>query len=65
VGLAVDILAGTRRRAPQFLRNLGLEWLYRLCHEPLRLWRRYLVYNSIFLYRLLVETLEPLKRSDT
>jgi N-acetylglucosaminyldiphosphoundecaprenol N-acetyl-beta-D-mannosaminyltransferase len=65
VGLAVDILAGTRKRAPRILRNLGLEWFYRLCHEPLRLWRRYLVTNSIFLYKLLIETLASFRRSDT
>jgi N-acetylglucosaminyldiphosphoundecaprenol N-acetyl-beta-D-mannosaminyltransferase len=65
VGLAVDILAGTRKRAPRILRNLGLEWFYRLCHEPLRLWKRYLVSNCIFLYRLLIETLAPFGCSDT
>jgi N-acetylglucosaminyldiphosphoundecaprenol N-acetyl-beta-D-mannosaminyltransferase len=59
VGLAVDILAGTKGRAPAALRVLGLEWFYRLCQEPRRLWRRYLVYNSIFLYHLLAEMLQP------
>jgi N-acetylglucosaminyldiphosphoundecaprenol N-acetyl-beta-D-mannosaminyltransferase len=63
VGLAVDILAGTKGRAPFVMRTLGLEWLYRLCQEPRRLWRRYLVYNSIFLYRLLTEWLQPAGRS--
>jgi N-acetylglucosaminyldiphosphoundecaprenol N-acetyl-beta-D-mannosaminyltransferase len=57
VGLALDIVAGSRRRAPGMLRVVGLEWFYRLCQEPGRLWKRYLVYNSIFLYRLLIETL--------
>jgi N-acetylglucosaminyldiphosphoundecaprenol N-acetyl-beta-D-mannosaminyltransferase len=65
VGLAVDILAGTKTRAPKALRVLGLEWLYRLCQEPRRLWRRYLVYNSIFLYRLLSEELQLAGRSNT
>jgi N-acetylglucosaminyldiphosphoundecaprenol N-acetyl-beta-D-mannosaminyltransferase len=65
VGLAVDILAGTKSRAPSIMRNLGLEWLYRLCQEPRRLWRRYLVYNSIFLFRLLAQKLQPLKRFGT
>jgi N-acetylglucosaminyldiphosphoundecaprenol N-acetyl-beta-D-mannosaminyltransferase len=58
VGLAVDIAAGAKGRAPAPLRTLGLEWLFRLCQEPRRLWRRYLVYNSIFLYHLLAEMLE-------
>lgn len=65
VGLAIDILAGTRDRAPSLLRYLGLEWFYRLCQEPRRLWRRYLVYNSIFVYHLLTEKLQPAGRSGT
>ncbi|MGA7342877.1 MAG: WecB/TagA/CpsF family glycosyltransferase [Terracidiphilus sp.] len=65
VGLALDILAGAKGRAPSFMRNFGLEWLYRLFQEPRRLWRRYLVYNSIFLYRLLTEKLQPAGRSDS
>jgi len=65
VGLAIDILAGTRDRAPSIMRRMGLEWFYRLCREPRRLWRRYLVYNSIFLYRVLAEMLQPANRSIT
>ncbi len=58
VGLAIDIVAGDKSRAPAPLRALGLEWFYRLCQEPRRLWRRYLVCNGIFLYHLLAEMLE-------
>lgn len=65
VGLAIDILAGTKRRAPRLLRTFGLEWLYRLHQEPQRLWRRYIVSNSIFLFKLLLETLQPPKRTET
>jgi N-acetylglucosaminyldiphosphoundecaprenol N-acetyl-beta-D-mannosaminyltransferase len=50
VGQAFDIYAGTLRQAPAFMRENGLEWLFRLCIEPRRLWRRYLLYNSRFLY---------------
>ena len=64
VGQAMDIQAGVKDRAPAIVRRLGLEWLYRLCQEPRRLWRRYLVYNSIFLYRLVVESFEPAARPD-
>ena len=42
VGAAFDFLAGRKRQAPRLLQRLGLEWLYRLVHEPRRLWRRYL-----------------------
>ncbi len=52
VGAAFDFLAGTRRRAPAWMRAAGLEWLHRLLAEPGRLWRRYLVLNSRFLLRL-------------
>lgn len=50
VGQAFDIYAGSLRQAPSILRENGLEWLFRLCIEPRRLWRRYLLYNSRFLY---------------
>lgn len=52
VGLAFDIIAGDKRRAPKFLRDAGLEWLYRLLQEPVRLGNRYLKSNSLFLFML-------------
>ena len=55
VGLAFEVIAGVRKRAPRVLRACGLEWLYRLFQEPRRLWRRYLVYNTLFIYRYLLE----------
>lgn len=50
VGAAFDFLAGTKREAPAFLRDSGLEWLFRLATEPRRLWRRYLWGNAGFLW---------------
>ena len=41
VGAAFDFLAGTKRQAPTWMQRNGLEWLFRLCTEPRRLWRRY------------------------
>ncbi len=52
VGQAIDILAGAKERAPEFLRRAGLEWAYRFTREPRRLWKRYLVTNFQFLYRI-------------
>lgn len=49
VGAAFDFLAGEKRRAPSWMRRLGLEWVHRLFTEPRRLWRRYLVGNLVFL----------------
>jgi N-acetylglucosaminyldiphosphoundecaprenol N-acetyl-beta-D-mannosaminyltransferase len=49
VGAAFDFHAGTCRRAPTWMRENGFEWLYRLIQEPSRLWRRYLLTNSLFI----------------
>ena len=48
VGAAFDFHAGTVVRAPAWMRDHSLEWLHRLLSEPSRLWRRYLVTNSLF-----------------
>lgn len=48
VGAAFDFLAGTKRQAPLWMRNSGLEWLFRLAAEPRRLWKRYLKNNPRF-----------------
>jgi N-acetylglucosaminyldiphosphoundecaprenol N-acetyl-beta-D-mannosaminyltransferase len=50
IGGTFEFVAGYRRRAPLFLQRTGFEWMWRLCMEPRRLWRRYLVGNTIFLY---------------
>ena len=48
VGGSFDVMAGKVERAPALWQKTGLEWLYRVKQEPRRLWRRYLVTNSIF-----------------
>ncbi len=48
VGAAFDFHAGTMTRAPHWMRRNGLEWLHRLACEPRRLWKRYLVGNTVF-----------------
>ncbi len=53
VGGSFDVIAGKKRRAPRWMQEYGLEWLYRLLQEPQRLWKRYLVTNSQFIYHLL------------
>jgi alpha-1,3-mannosyltransferase len=52
VGALLDFMAGRFPRAPEWMRELRIEWVYRLVQEPLRLWRRYLVGNPIFLVRI-------------
>lgn len=49
VGAAFDFISGHKQQAPQWLRQLGLEWFFRLVTEPKRLWRRYLLQIPIFL----------------
>jgi N-acetylglucosaminyldiphosphoundecaprenol N-acetyl-beta-D-mannosaminyltransferase len=51
VGAAFDFHAGKKCSAPEWMQTCGLEWLHRLCHEPGRLWRRYLSTNSRFLVK--------------
>lgn len=57
VGAAFDFFAGTVKRAPLWMQKSGLEWFYRLCSEPRRLWKRYLVTNSLFVWYWLKERL--------
>lgn len=52
VGGAFNILAGRVSDAPRWMQNAGLEWFYRLCKEPKRLFKRYLVTNSKFIWYL-------------
>jgi N-acetylglucosaminyldiphosphoundecaprenol N-acetyl-beta-D-mannosaminyltransferase len=63
VGAAFDFHAGKLKRAPVWMQERGLEWFYRLVHEPKRLWRRYLVNGPIFLWNVGLE-LAGLKKFD-
>ena len=58
VGAAFDFIAGTKRQAPRWMRGSGLEWLFRLCCEPKRLWKRYLFGNSQFIYFLIKDMMK-------
>jgi len=49
VGAAFAFHAGLIERAPSIFQKTGMEWFYRLCKEPRRLWKRYFTYNSLFL----------------
>jgi N-acetylglucosaminyldiphosphoundecaprenol N-acetyl-beta-D-mannosaminyltransferase len=53
VGAAFDFHAGRISQAPRWMQRSGLEWFYRLCSEPRRLGRRYLVNNPLFIWRIL------------
>jgi N-acetylglucosaminyldiphosphoundecaprenol N-acetyl-beta-D-mannosaminyltransferase len=62
VGLAFALIAGTKSQAPRWMRDHGLEWLYRLVQEPGRLWKRYLVGNTLFIGYVLRDVLLPARR---
>jgi len=57
IGAAFAFHAGLVSQAPAWMQKRGLEWAYRLASEPRRLWKRYVVYNTLFLWYLLLETL--------
>ncbi|MBQ0799821.1 MAG: WecB/TagA/CpsF family glycosyltransferase [Porticoccaceae bacterium] len=57
VGAAFDFVAGTKKHAPRWMQSIGMEWLFRLCCEPGRLWRRYLKHNPRFVWYFLQQWL--------
>ena len=55
IGAVFDFFAGTVERAPIWWQDHGLEWLYRLIKEPKRMWRRYIIGNTLFLWNMVKE----------
>jgi len=58
VGGSFDVVAGLVKRAPKWMQNYGLEWFYRFLQEPKRMWKRYLVGNTKFIYFVLKEKIK-------
>lgn len=56
VGAAFNFHTGTVPQAPAWMQGAGLEWLFRFCSEPRRLWKRYLFYNPYFVTRLALQS---------
>jgi N-acetylglucosaminyldiphosphoundecaprenol N-acetyl-beta-D-mannosaminyltransferase len=56
VGGLFDFYSGRIQRAPAWMREIGLEWVYRLLQEPGRMWRRYIIGNPVFLFRVWKES---------
>jgi len=63
VGGTFDVVAGKVQRAPVWMQKAGLEWFYRVLQEPGRMWKRYLVTNSVFAWLLLREKLKFNKKA--
>ena len=65
VGALFDFVAEEMPRASDTVRELRLEWLHRLVHEPGRLWRRYIIGNPLFLYRVLRHKVTLMSRAPS
>jgi N-acetylglucosaminyldiphosphoundecaprenol N-acetyl-beta-D-mannosaminyltransferase len=65
VGGSFDIIAGVTKRAPRWMQKYGLEWFYRFLQEPGRMWRRYLIGNSQFIWIVVKERIKLLKTQLT
>ena len=55
VGAAFDFHSGIVKQAPRWIQRSGMEWFYRMCSEPRRLWRRYCVNNPLFIGRIFLQ----------
>ena len=65
VGGTFDVIAGVTKRAPRWMQNIGMEWFYRFLQEPDRMWRRYLIGNSKFIWLVIKERIRIVKRRPT
>ncbi|MGG7058131.1 WecB/TagA/CpsF family glycosyltransferase [Clostridium tertium] len=54
IGASIDFEAGNIKRAPKWMQNIGLEWFYRLCKEPKRMFKRYIV-DDMIIFKLIVK----------
>ncbi|HEX2967702.1 MAG TPA: WecB/TagA/CpsF family glycosyltransferase [Bacteroidales bacterium] len=64
VGGTFDIIAGLTKRAPKWVQNMGMEWFVRLAQEPGRMWKRYLVGNTTFIYLVMRERIRFRRRNN-
>lgn len=64
IGGLFDILSGNKKRAPIWIQKIGMEWFYRFVQEPKRMWRRYLVGNTEFIWLVLKEKFRISKRNE-
>lgn len=55
IGGSFDVISGKIKRAPVWMQKSGLEWFYRVIQEPGRMWKRYLMTNSEFVYLIMKE----------
>lgn len=58
IGGSFELVSGILPRAPKWMQNSGFEWVFRLCNEPQRLWQRYLIGNSFFIWLVIKNLLK-------
>ena len=64
VGAVFDFVSGAVHRAPVWMQKMGLEWLFRFIQEPRRMWRRYLIGNTIFIWLVIKEMVKKYDVSE-
>ncbi len=65
IGGALPVMIGMQKRAPMWMQKISLEWLYRLIQEPRRLFKRYLITNTLFLFLLFLQKIRIVTRRRT
>jgi len=65
IGSGLYFLSGAIKRAPKWMRGIGLEWLYRLYQEPKRLWKRYILGIPIFVFNIIVIKVKLLFKKES
>lgn len=64
VGSGLDFLADVKKRAPLWMRKIGLEWFYRLFQEPKRLWKRYIIGIPVFMFHIFLQKAKLMLKKD-
>lgn len=64
VGGTFDIIAGVTKRAPKWVQDMGMEWIVRLTQEPGRMWKRYLVGNTMFVFLVIREKIQGSQKRE-
>ena len=58
LGGVFEVFSGEKSRAPKWMQQYSLEWVHRLAQDPSRLWKRYLVTNTLFMILLLIQIIK-------
>lgn len=62
VGAAFDFISRNKPQAPLWMQKSGLEWFFRLSNEPVRLWKRYVIYGGYFLISTIIQKIKQIRK---